>query len=127
MDYQQYQAAYQPMGYQSYHHYQYATPANHLKVRFSFAISYFLFLPFYNLNFCHFQIFNYISLQKDQPEVWNSWSIKVKTGGILKFYNKTENLQPFSTSIVVVKPKYLKNSFRIKPFTTSFNFRYAFN
>ena len=31
MDYQQYQA-YQPMGYQSYH-YQYATPANHLKVR----------------------------------------------------------------------------------------------
>jgi hypothetical protein len=33
MDYQQYQAAYQPMGYNSYHHYQYATPANHLKVR----------------------------------------------------------------------------------------------
>jgi hypothetical protein len=32
MDYQQYQA-YQPMGYNSYHHYQYATPANHLKVR----------------------------------------------------------------------------------------------
>ncbi len=59
MDYQQYQAAYQPMGYNSYHHYQYATPANHLKVRTKHLM----------IKISHLSLFQ---------NIWYSWHLVLK-------------------------------------------------